>query len=216
MSTERARDSAVRADRATRTTKLALRPDEALARPLPIATLPALVRMASRRAVDALTIRRADIVQAAEHSPASLSPRPAIRDGFSDRRRLIGLDSDADPAAAWSVAVAPPLRRSAPRAARVSFTRVAPAPIRTGRVPWRGRPRRAAVRDVTTSEALRRQSPSQLLSAVSRPAAASTIDSSVAKTAKSGAEPAWPAAVKLTAGLEPVLPAASLWRALTL
>ena len=63
----RARESFVRAERATRTVKLVVRPAAAATRPVPIATLPPRVRMPRRRAVAALTISRADIVQAAEH-----------------------------------------------------------------------------------------------------------------------------------------------------
>src|SRR5918995_6005142 len=190
---ERARDSAVRAERARRTTKLVVRPAAAFTRPLPIATLRPLVRMPSRRAVAALTNRRADIAHAVEHSPASFRPRLAIRAGVSDGRRVTVFDSATVPAIARSVAVAPSLRRSAPRAARVSLTPTAPAPerfepppSRTLRPPRRGRPRRAAVLDETTSEVVRRQSPSQLLSALSLPAEASTSDSSVERTANSG------------------------------
>ena len=195
--------------------KVVVRPAAAFTRALPIATLPPRVRMPIRRAVAELTISRADMVQAVEHSPASSRPRLAIRDGLSDGRMAIAFDSAAPPAVAWRVAVAPPLRRSAVRAARVSLTRVAPPPSRTARLPRRGRPRRLAVLDETTSEVVRRQSPSQLESAVSLPAEASASDSSVEKTAKSGgAVPAAsPGAVKLTGELDPVLPAASLWRA---
>ena len=72
------------------------------------------------------------------------------------------------------------------RAARVSFDAGGSAAEPHRAAPRRGRPRREAVFDETTSEELRRQSPPQLLSAVSLPAEASTIDSSVARTAKSG------------------------------
>ena len=136
--------------------KLVVRLAAEWTRPLPIATAPPLVRMPSRRAVVALTIRRADIVQAEEHSPASLRPRLASREGFSDGRREIAFDSETDPATAWSVAGTPSsLRRSAVRAARVSFSarrRRPGPPSRTARLPRRGRPRRPAVRDETSSE----------------------------------------------------------------
>src|SRR5215207_955495 len=214
-SAERTRDSAVRAERVRRTTKLVVRPAAAFTRPLPIATLRPLVRIPSRRAVVALTIRRADIVHAVEHSPASFRPRLAIRDGLSDGRRVIAFESAAVPAAAWSVAVAPSLRRSARRAARLSLTPTAPAPerfepppSRTVRPPRRGRPRRAAILDETTSALVRRQSPSQLLSTLSLPALASTSDSSVERTAKAGGGE--PATLNVTGALDPTLPAASL------
>src|SRR5918994_6643053 len=99
-SAERACESAVRAERARRTTKLVVRPAAAFTRPLPIATLRPLVRIPSRRAVAALTIRRADIVHAVEHSPANFTPRLAIRAGFSDLRRGIAFDSATVPATA--------------------------------------------------------------------------------------------------------------------
>jgi hypothetical protein len=72
-----------------------------------------------------------------------------------------------------------------------------------------------ATREETVSDALREHAPSHELSVVSRPAAASAIDSSIAMTAKAGGEAAAPPTVKLTGVLEPLFPAASLWRAAT-
>jgi hypothetical protein len=125
----------------------------------------------------------------------------------------IAFDNATPPAIALSVAVAPPSRRSAVRAARVSLTRATPLPSRTARLPRRGRPRRAAVLDETTSALLLRQSPSQPESTASRPAEASATESSVETTAKSGGGS--PAAARVTGALDPTLPAASVWRALT-
>ena len=121
-----------------------------------------------------------------------------------------------------SVAFAPRLCPRARRTLRLRPTFTAPAPAlvalpprRTGALPLRGRPSVAATREDTVSAVLREHAPSHELSVVSRPAAASAIDSSMAMTAKSGGCGAAPATVKLTGALAPVLPAASLWRAAT-
>ena len=201
----RARETFARAERDRRTLIVFVWPAAAAVVPAPIATLrlPSL----SRRAVAALTSSRALMVQAEEHLPASFSPRRAMRDGASDGRRLTALESETLPATAWTVAVAPRLRRSAARAARVSFTPTPPAPERLvpepSRTLRRGRPSRAAVFEETTSAVLLRQSPSQLLSAASRPAEASASESSVETTAKSGGGS--PAAAKVTGALEPIV-----------
>src|ERR687898_861461 len=216
----RARDTAARALRAMRAVKVVTAPAAALARPLPIATLRPPVRMPRRRAALALTISRASMVQAAEQAPASLRPRLDIRAGRSEGRSATERVSRTEPASAWSVAVAPRESRSAPRAARVRRTLtppvpalVHPPPSLTGRRPRRGSPSRAAVLDDTVRDVLLLQAFWQPVSAVTRPAAASAIDSSVETTAKSGGAGApGPSTWKLIAPLRPVLPAASDWR----
>src|SRR6185436_9120640 len=156
--------------------------------------------------------------------PASLSPRRATRDGLSLGRSVIACFSEAEPATAERLA--PRLlrvRRSARRTLRLipTFTAPAPAPARlppsrTVRLPWAGTPSRPAVREETASEVVREQAESHELSAPRRPAAASRSDSSVEKSANAGPpDPPLPATVKWAGELEPLLPAASPWRATT-
>ena len=156
--------------------------------------------------------------------PASFSPWRATREGLSLGRSVIARFSDAEPATAERLA--PRLLRLRPRARRTlrlmpTFTAPAPAPARlppsrTLRFPWGGTPSRLAVREETASEVVREQAESHELSAVRRPAAASRSDSSVEKTANAGPpEPPLPATVKWAGELEPLLPAASPWRATT-
>ena len=73
-----ARDSARRALAATRTTKVWPADPAASTRPLPMATLRPPERMPSRRAVEALTMSRADIVHCVEQIAGEL--QPAARD----------------------------------------------------------------------------------------------------------------------------------------
>src|SRR6185312_9439463 len=217
------RERARRTLRETRTVKVRAVEPATLAVPVPSATLRPPERMPSRRAPEPLTIRRALMVQAVEQTPATRRPRRATPAGLSSGRRAIARASETDPAAVTNVAFAPWLRPSARRTFRDMPTFTAPAPPdlrlpprRTGRLPRRGRPSCFATRDDTLSEVVREQAPSQELSAVRRPDAASASDSSIANRAKSGgACTAPPPTVKLTGALEPLLPAASPCRATT-
>ena len=204
--------------RATRTVRLWAAAPAAWMVPLPSATLLALARIPSRRAVDALTVRRAFIVHCEEQMPASFRPRRATRAGLSLGRSVIARFSVVEPATA--VRLAPRLLRLRPTARRTlrvmpTFTAPAPAPARlpprrTVRLPRVGTPSLPAVREDTASDVVREHALSHELSVVSRPAAASRSDSSVAKTANAGPpEAPLPPTAKCAGELEPLLPAGS-------